>query len=98
MAEHPRIASCPATAPDPAESAPLRLLLVEDNPADAELVAEHLDLAEALEVEIERVARLEAAIEATRGGLVDAVLLRSEERRVGKECFLLCRSRWSPYH
>ena len=24
--------------------------------------------------------------------------LRSEERRVGKECGLLCRSRWSPYH
>ena len=24
--------------------------------------------------------------------------LRSEERRVGKECALLCRSRWSPYH
>ena len=24
--------------------------------------------------------------------------LRSEERRVGKECSLLCRSRWSPYH
>ena len=23
---------------------------------------------------------------------------RSEERRVGKECALLCRSRWSPYH
>ena len=23
---------------------------------------------------------------------------RSEERRVGKECGLLCRSRWSPYH
>ena len=22
----------------------------------------------------------------------------SEERRVGKECSLLCRSRWSPYH
>ena len=22
----------------------------------------------------------------------------SEERRVGKECALLCRSRWSPYH
>src|ERR1039458_10886310 len=27
-------------------------------------------------------------------GYVDAHLLRSEERRVGKEC----RSRWSPYH
>ncbi len=24
--------------------------------------------------------------------------LRSEERRVGKECLSLCRSRWSPYH
>ena len=24
--------------------------------------------------------------------------LRSEERRVGKECEDLCRSRWSPYH
>jgi hypothetical protein len=23
---------------------------------------------------------------------------RSEERRVGKECLLVCRSRWSPYH
>ena len=21
-----------------------------------------------------------------------------EERRVGKECLRLCRSRWSPYH
>jgi DNA repair photolyase len=25
-------------------------------------------------------------------------LERSEERRVGKECDELCRSRWSPYH
>ena len=23
---------------------------------------------------------------------------RSEERRVGRECLRLCRSRWSPYH
>src|SRR3546814_12995794 len=23
---------------------------------------------------------------------------RSEERRVGKECVITCRSRWSPYH
>ena len=23
---------------------------------------------------------------------------RSEERRVGKECHVVCRSRWSPYH
>src|SRR3546814_16150133 len=25
-------------------------------------------------------------------------MLRSEERRVGKECVSLCRSRWSPYN
>ena len=24
--------------------------------------------------------------------------IRSEERRVGKECVCQCRSRWSPYH
>ena len=30
-----------------------------------------------------------------RLGVLDA---RSEERRVGKECLRLCRSRWSPYH
>src|SRR3546814_1067957 len=27
-----------------------------------------------------------------------AMLARSEERRVGKECVSTCRSRWSPYH
>src|SRR5881392_1845085 len=27
-----------------------------------------------------------------------AYIRRSEERRVGKECCALCRSRWSPYH
>src|SRR3546814_1014294 len=30
--------------------------------------------------------------------LVVAVSLRSEERRVGKECVSTCRSRWSPDH
>src|SRR3546814_17418316 len=31
---------------------------------------------------------------------VDLVLrrVRSEERRVGKECVSTCRSRWTPYH
>src|SRR3546814_15191750 len=28
----------------------------------------------------------------------EAVDIRSEERRVGKECVSTCRSRWSPYH
>jgi hypothetical protein len=30
--------------------------------------------------------------------VVDQLPVRSEERRVGKECERLCRSRWSPYH
>ena len=30
------------------------------------------------------------------GGLAQKI--RSEERRVGKECTPWCRSRWSPYH
>ena len=39
----------------------------------------------------------------TPSGMLNAVGLqnkgvRSEERRVGKECLRLCRSRWSPYH
>ena len=33
-----------------------------------------------------------------RGAEVMDMLQRSEERRVGKECSLPCRSRWSPYH
>src|SRR3546814_14743096 len=28
----------------------------------------------------------------------EMIALRSEERRVGKECVSTCRSRWSPYH
>src|SRR3546814_10979783 len=38
-------------------------------------------------------ARLEPTLAALKSG--DA---RSEERRVGKECFSTCRSGWSPYH
>src|SRR3546814_12114295 len=30
--------------------------------------------------------------------LRDLKQMRSEERRVGKECVSTCRSRWSPYH
>ena len=32
------------------------------------------------------------------GDKVHSTIDRSEERRVGKECLRLCRSRWSPYH
>src|SRR3546814_6935672 len=32
------------------------------------------------------------------GGRLRVRDVRSEERRVGKECVSTCRSRWSPYH
>src|SRR3546814_5252311 len=35
---------------------------------------------------------------AADAGDLDLGVLRSEERRVGKECVSTCRSRWSPYH
>ena len=31
-------------------------------------------------------------------GTHEEFVKRSEERRVGKECAVRCRSRWSPYH
>ena len=33
-----------------------------------------------------------------RGNGEERARSRSEERRVGKECRSVCRSRWSPYH
>ena len=39
-----------------------------------------------------------AELEESKGATTGENVFRSEERRVGKECGLLCRSRWSPYH
>src|SRR3546814_14323340 len=36
--------------------------------------------------------------EVARIQILGFVWIRSEERRVGKECVSTCRSRWSPYH
>ena len=44
---------------------------------------------------------LNAVFESLQFGAIMIALqtiLRSEERRVGKECTSWCRSRWSPYH
>ena len=43
-------------------------------------------------------ARLAPDDEAAHARLAAAMQVRSEERRVGKECMPVCRSRWSPYH
>src|SRR3546814_10995558 len=66
--------------------------VVLDLPADPGLAAMPGDIGLA-----ERLQRFEATIirdtlRQTRGSI------RSEERRVGKECVSTCRSRWSPYH
>src|SRR3546814_16441372 len=42
-------------------------------------------------------ARLYPWVGEASGGFKGA-WMRSEERRVGKECVSTCRSRWSPYH
>src|SRR3546814_6841529 len=44
-----------------------------------------------LRIRAVEVARAQARLDMADGD-------RSEERRVGKECFCTCRSRWSPYH
>src|SRR3546814_11424864 len=45
------------------------------------------------------VARLSVGLFANgRGGRSELVGVRSEERRVGKECVSTFRFRWSPYH
>src|SRR3546814_13727247 len=38
------------------------------------------------------------SLRSTIGIVPQDMVLRSEERRVGKECVSTCRSRWSPYH
>ena len=51
-------------------------------------------------IQIERLGLFPVAVDAA---LYDRLAsfgerFRSEERRVGKECMVQCRSRWSPYH
>src|SRR3546814_14155698 len=50
------------------------------------------------ESEFQRGAALVAALGQQSNDRHNEVVLRSEERRVGKECVSTCRSRWSPSH
>src|SRR3712207_550752 len=72
-----------------------KIALIRDQLAEAETLRKE---AEALKAEYEAKAASadkdrEALLERARHE-ADAIVARSEERRVGKEC----RSRWSPYH
>ena len=73
------------------------ILLVEDNPDDEILVMRALkknQIVNDVEVVRDGVAALDFLFATGPCCGRDASDLRSEERRVGKEC----RSRWSPYH
>src|SRR3546814_14565624 len=77
--------------------------------ADAAVVALQLLLGGELGAVVGRLAAALAVLAGAVLALVDRALgaapeidpeaaVRSEERRVGKECVSTCRSRWSPYH
>ena len=86
-----RSAERPAQAPqmlrqEPGDRPGLKVLAAEDNPMNRQVLATLLGQ---LGVELVLVGDGAQAVEAST---------RSEERRVGKECLSVCRSRWSPYH
>ena len=74
------------------------VLVIEDNPHNlrlAEVVLRKGGYA------VATAADGQSGLQIARATLPDACLMdiqRSEERRVGKECLSVCRSRWSPYH
>src|SRR3546814_20028082 len=88
-------------APPPAEEAPpaaegAPIMMLEAVTVTGEKIERSLrDTASSVSI-------FDAATNESRPGLDTAkdILdrLRSEERRVGKECVSTCRSRWSPYH
>src|SRR3546814_17159040 len=87
-----------AAAASPAES-PYRVMVVEDSLVIRGLLARILEADPRITV-VTTVANGEQALKALDRHPVEVIVLdiRSEERRVGKECVSTCRSRWSPYH
>jgi DNA-binding response OmpR family regulator len=90
-----------------------RIAVVDDELHTRETVADYLAMHDFDVVALDGAATLRAEIERRLPDLVVLDLHmpgenglsllrflkeRSEERRVGKECRRLCRSRWSPYH
>src|SRR2546430_13523272 len=72
----------------------LPISLTSDVPAIA-IEYEHKTSGIMHDLELEKwVIRIEDVTADNLARMVDELMLRSEERRVGKEC----RSRWSPYH
>ena len=65
-------------------------------------LAHYLEFAERIHGVFRKIESLDkptiAAVNGWALGGGTELLMRSEERRVGKECIPPCRSRWSPYH
>src|SRR3546814_18080104 len=59
---------------------------------------QHALAREAMSLLEKGIASAEDIDEVVKWSLGIRLALRSEERRVGKECVSTCRSRWSPYH
>src|SRR3546814_7684354 len=62
----------------------------------AEIVAVTLPFGLAIERDLHFEGRFPLTVYADAARLCGGI--RSEERRVGKECVSTCRSRWAPYH
>jgi MSHA biogenesis protein MshG len=81
---------------------PFYLSMVQVGEMTGMLDQTFLRLYEHLEFEREMKERIKSAIRypvfVLAAMAIALVVVRSEERRVGKECRRLCRSRWSPYH
>src|SRR3546814_4812712 len=64
----------------------------------SDVCSSDLGLLRQIVVDDQRVHAVVAEELAHRAAGIRGEKLRSEERRVGKECVSTCRSRWSPYH
>ena len=86
-----------------ADDRSLHVLVVDDSKAQRHILSMHL---RRWGYTVSECASGDAALALCQVEPVDIVisdwmmpgLSRSEERRVGKECDIPCRSRWSPYH
>jgi ATP-dependent Clp protease ATP-binding subunit ClpB len=74
----------------------LRSVVTENEVAEVVSRWTGIPVSKMMEGERDKLLRMEEELAKRVVGQSEAI--RSEERRVGKECRRLCRSRWSPYH
>src|SRR3546814_11554866 len=72
-------------------------LQLEESPVFKQMKAEGTTSKAPLTEAFGRWENLKWVLVALFGAVAGQAVVRSEERRVGKECVSTCRSRWSPY-